>query len=86
MNKKIQLLLFSLLLLGAGSLRAAIDVTNLRTEQLKNPLGIDTRQPRLGWRIESDEQNVMQTAYHILLHLPRSYWHKEKEICGIPEK
>ena len=67
MNKKIQLLLFSLLLLGAGSLRAAIDVTNLRTEQLKNPLGIDTRQPRLGWRIESDEQNVMQTAYHILV-------------------
>ena len=68
MNKKILILSFlSVLFLAAGPIRAAIDVTNLRTEQLKNPSGIDTRQPRLGWRIESDEQNVMQTAYHILV-------------------
>lgn len=46
---------------------AKVSVTDLRTEQLKQPLGIDVRQPRLGWRIESDEHNVMQTAYHILV-------------------
>lgn len=86
MNKKILILSFLSVLFLQHLIRAAIDVTNLRTEQLKNPSGIDTRQPRLGWRIESDEQNVMQTAYHILVASSPSYWHKGKEICGIPEK
>ena len=84
MNKRI--VSFFFLLLFAGSLYAAIGITDLRTEQLKNPAGIDVRQPRLSWRIESDEQNVIQTAYHILSHLPRSYWNKEKEIFGIQER
>ena len=66
MNKKILISLLYLLIL-AGTAHAALRVTDLRTEQLKNPLGIDIRHPRLGWRIESDEQNVMQTAYHILV-------------------
>ena len=66
MNKKISISLLSLLLLACTT-HAALRVTDLRTEQLKNPLGIDIRHPRLGWRIESDEQNVMQTAYHILV-------------------
>ena len=65
MNKRI--VSFFFLLLFAGSLYAAIGITDLRTEQLKNPAGIDVRQPRLSWRIESDEQNVIQTAYHILV-------------------
>ena len=66
MNKKILISLLYLLIL-AGTAHAVLRVTDLRTEQLKNPLGIDIRHPRLGWRIESDEQNVMQTAYHILV-------------------
>ena len=65
MNKRI--VSFFFLLLFAGSLYAAIGIIDLRTEQLKNPAGIDVRQPRLSWRIESDEQNVIQTAYHILV-------------------
>ncbi|MDE6987131.1 MAG: alpha-rhamnosidase, partial [Bacteroides acidifaciens] len=67
MNKRIFILSIFSLLFFAGSLHAAIGIADLRTEQLKNPLGIDTRQPRLGWRIESNEQNVIQTAYHILV-------------------
>lgn len=55
MNKKISISLLYLLIL-AGTAHAALRVTDLRTEQLKNPLGIDIRHPRLGWRIESDEQ------------------------------
>ena len=66
MNKKILISLLYLLIL-ASTAHAVLRVTDLRTEQLKNPLGIDIRHPRLGWRIESDEQNVMQTAYHILV-------------------
>ena len=67
MNKRIFIVAFFAFLFLAGSVYATIGITELRTEQLKNPLGIDVRQPRLGWRIESDEQNVMQTAYHILV-------------------
>ena len=67
MNKRIFIVAFFAFLFLAGSVYAAIGITELRTEQLRNPLGIDVRQPRLGWRIESDEQNVMQTAYHILV-------------------
>ena len=65
MNKRIVSSFF--LLLFTGAIYAAIDITDLRTELLKSPEGIDVRQPRLSWRIESDEQNVMQTAYHILV-------------------
>lgn len=67
MNKRLFILSFFFLLFAGASMYAAIGITDLRTEQLKNPVGIDVRQPRLGWRIESDEQNVMQTAYRILV-------------------
>lgn len=67
MNKRIFILFLFSLLLFTGSIYAAISITDLRTEQLKNPAGIDVRQPRLSWRIESNEQNVIQTAYHILV-------------------
>ena len=38
---------------------------DLRTEYLENPIGIDTMQPRLSWKLDSDKRNVMQTSYHI---------------------
>ena len=62
MNKRIFILFLFSILLFTGSIYAAIGITDLRTEQLKNPAGIDVRQPRLSWRIESNEQNVIQTA------------------------
>jgi alpha-L-rhamnosidase len=45
----------------------AVAVSSLRVEQLTQPVGIDTETPRLSWRLVSDRQNVMQTAYHILV-------------------
>ena len=45
----------------------AISVTNLRVENLHNPLGLDTNQPRFGWQIVSDCSNVKQQSYHILI-------------------
>lgn len=47
-------------------IQAAVNITHLRTEQMVNPLGIDTATPRISWMIESGRSNVMQTAYHIL--------------------
>jgi alpha-L-rhamnosidase len=37
----------------------------LRTEYKNNPLGIDTRKPRLSWLLQSSARGVMQAAYHI---------------------
>ena len=42
-----------------------LSVNNLRTEYLENPLGIDVRKPRLGWRIASDKRGVMQGACQV---------------------
>ena len=86
MNKRIFIVAFFAFLFLAGSVYAAIGITELRTEQLKNPLGIDVRQPRLGWRIESDEQNVMQQRITFLLLLLPTCWRKEREIFGIQER
>ena len=39
----------------------------LRCEYLANPLGIDVRNPRLSWILESEARNQRQTAYQILI-------------------
>ncbi|WP_288317767.1 family 78 glycoside hydrolase catalytic domain [Xylanibacter caecicola] len=46
---------------------AAVTVTDLRTERMANPMSVDTPTPRLGWRIVSDKNDVMQTSYHIIV-------------------
>jgi len=43
-----------------------LKVYDLRTEYLKNPLGIDAEKPRLSWKLDSDRTNVMQEAYRIV--------------------
>ena len=48
-------------------INATVVITNLRTEQMVNPLGLDTATPRMSWMLESDQNNVMQTAYHLLV-------------------
>lgn len=49
------------------TLQAAVSVTQLRTEQMACPLSIEQQHPRLSWIIVSNEQDVMQTAYQILV-------------------
>ena len=46
---------------------AKVGVTNLRVENLKEPLGIDTDKPRFSWQITSDKKAVRQTAYQIVV-------------------
>ncbi len=43
------------------------DVQDLICEYRTNPVGIDVQQPRLSWKIVSDKDNLMQTAYEIRL-------------------
>jgi alpha-L-rhamnosidase len=46
---------------------AAISISDLRCENLENPLGIDAAQPRLSWILNSNERGQMQTACEILV-------------------
>lgn len=48
-------------------LRAQVSVKNLRCEMLVNPLGIDAVQPRFSWQLESEQRNVVQTSYQIIV-------------------
>lgn len=44
-------------------------VTKLKCEYLENPIGIDVRQPKFSWIIQSDETNVLQQGYRIQVSL-----------------
>lgn len=61
--------IFTLLLFLAclQTVSAQVTVTNLRCEMLVNPLGIDEKQPRLSWQLQSNQRNVVQTSYEILV-------------------
>src|SRR5688572_12406586 len=42
-------------------------VVNPRVENLTNPAGVETLQPRLSWQITSTGRAIMQTKYRILV-------------------
>jgi alpha-L-rhamnosidase len=46
---------------------ATIAVTQLRCEQLADPLGIDVTQPRLSWQLASEQRGASQSAYEIVV-------------------
>ena len=43
----------------------AFGVGDLRSEYLRNPVGIDVRRPRLSWKLHSSARGVVQTAYRL---------------------
>lgn len=60
--------LFTLLLVVACQhLFSQSAVVNLLTENLRNPLGIDAKNPRFSWQLKSDGNSIVQTAYEIKL-------------------
>ena len=54
-------------LLSVQQFYAQVSVKKLRCEMLVNPLGIDIKEPRLSWQLNSDQRNVQQTAYEIIV-------------------
>ena len=42
-----------------------LSVKALRTEYKINPVGIDIKEPRLSWQIQTNQRNTLQTAYEI---------------------
>lgn len=59
----------SLLLLIATScsLSNTTVIDELEVEYLNNPVGMDIRKPRFSWKIVSEERDVMQVAYRIIV-------------------
>ena len=64
MKRKLIILSFFFL---AQQLNAQISIQNLRCEMLVNPLGIDIKEPRLSWQLNSSQRNVQQSAYEIIV-------------------
>jgi len=58
-----------LAIIFAGGLYAAspLQPAALSCEYIENPLGIDTRAPRLAWNFTSTERNQVQSAYEIIV-------------------
>ncbi|WP_183580871.1 hypothetical protein HDF18_13655 [Mucilaginibacter sp. X5P1] len=63
-GKNLTLAILSIFTLGA---RSQVRVLNLRCEYKKDPMGIETPTPHLGWEIESPKPNLRQTACRILV-------------------
>jgi alpha-L-rhamnosidase len=46
---------------------SSLQVDKLTCEYIKNPLGIDTKSPRLSWTLISGKRNQQQTAYELIV-------------------
>jgi alpha-L-rhamnosidase len=44
-----------------------LQVTALRCEYKQNPIGVDITKPHLSWELKSEQRNVLQTAYRVLV-------------------
>ncbi len=44
-----------------------VQVYDLKVESLVNPLGLEQKQPRLSWKLHSEERGVHQQAYRIIV-------------------
>ncbi|MEO5683063.1 MAG: family 78 glycoside hydrolase catalytic domain [Chitinophagaceae bacterium] len=64
---KNRVICFCLLLFFAGNTNAQKAVTHLRAEYRENPMGVDAAKPRFSWELQSPQQNVLQTAWRIVV-------------------
>ena len=63
-----RLLIFGMLALFAITLHAQnLSVDKLTCAYRTNPLGVDASNPILGWQLVSKQNNVLQTAYRVLV-------------------
>ncbi len=57
--------LFSLFLFVTIGSSGQLGLQHLLTENLPDPVGLDSPQPRFSWQLTSTKKNVLQTAYEI---------------------
>ena len=56
-----------MLFLCLSSQVMALSVNHLRVQSLPNPQGVDTKLPLFSWHLQSNERNVVQTAYQLVI-------------------
>jgi len=70
-NFRRKVFLFSCLLFLLGSAysfaQTACMTKDLKTEYLKNPIGLDATNPRFTWHLEDNRNGAKQTAYQLLI-------------------
>ena len=57
-----KLIILGCLLIFCVFVQAKVQVIELRVEFIKSHVGIDAKQPRLSWQLNSREKNVLQSA------------------------
>ena len=72
----------ALFLCMATAAFAATAVADLRCDYAVNPLGVDSANPRLFWKLESGARGQRQTSYQILAASSEKIWHMTTAICG----
>mgnify|MGYP003576228308 CR=1 FL=1 len=65
--KAVIILLFCLTLTFKLFATSPCNVVSLRCEYLTNPLGIDTKAPRLTWRLDDGRRGAKQVAFQVLV-------------------
>src|SRR3954469_24115308 len=56
-----------ILLFFVPAISQPIEVANLKCEYKVNPAGIEARAPKLSWELHSEQRNVLQAAYRIIV-------------------
>jgi alpha-L-rhamnosidase len=49
--------------------RIMLQLIDLRTEYIKNPLGLDVDKPRFSWILQSEANNTVQSSYRLITQL-----------------
>lgn len=58
-----------------------VKVDNLLTENLTNPIGIDSKQPRFSWQLSGDQRGLAQMAYEIkVMNGKKAVWTSGKQV------
>jgi alpha-L-rhamnosidase len=76
-------LLLWLVIFIATVTNAQVKVQYLLCENQTNPLGLDVQQPRFSWQLVSDQRNVSQTAFEIIVSSGKgTAWKSGKIMSG----
>lgn len=61
---------------------AQVQVHNLQTENLNDPVGLDEAQPHFNWQLVSGKRNAMQTAYELRVAVDPREMTKGRTVWG----
>ncbi|WP_455588420.1 glycoside hydrolase family 78 protein [Bacteroides rodentium] len=61
------LILFAFLVCTAVQGQTSVCLTDLRSEHLDSPIGVDNPTPRLSWRMEDSRKGAVQTSWQIVV-------------------